>query len=898
MISLVHSPLYRLLLTALVSVLLVTPLFTSPAFAQRGVPTPAEVLGFEPGSDYKMANYNQITDYFKQLDAASDRARLTQIGTSVLGRPLYVMFISSSQNIQKLEDYRLISEQLARARVDEQTARQLATEGKSIVWIDGGMHATERAGGQMPPVLAHRLITEESPEMQEIRDKVIVLLMPNMNPDGLDIVTNWYNKYVGTPFETTGPAWLYHYYVGHDNNRDWFMNNMPESEAVSHTIYNEWYPQIVHNHHQTSPAWARIFLPPFSDPVNPNIHPGVTTGVNLVGTAMANRFAMKKMPGVISDFQYSMWWNGGMRTAPYFHNMIGILTETAHATPTPRYYDPVDKPSRLGSRRSSTSTNGTDIFYPYPWEGGDSKFSDAVSYMVTASMGILSIAADRKEKWLYNIYAMGRDAIESPEHYAYVIPKEQWDAGEAHRLVSVLRKTGIEIHQAQRDFTAGDKQYQAGSFVVQAAQAFSPMLFDLMEPQFYPDRRSEDGSPVVPYDLAGWTLPMQMGVQVDRISSPFNASLKEVTATTVTVPEGSVARNNDYGFILEHGPNASAEATNELLAAGDQVFWTGDSISVGSKSYPPGSIIIKKNDGTAARLQRIAETLGLSFAGLETEPGTALHELAAPRIGIYKSWVANMDEGWTRWLLENYSFPVDTLHDADVQSADLEKYHAIILPSQSEGRILNGHTENTMPAAYTGGLGLEGALALKNYVKAGGTIVALDGATDFTINQFSLPVRNVVEGRPAEQFFIPGSLIRGAVNTRHPLAFGMQQEVAISFQRSRAFAPIVLDRTGEGGEEDITPAEEPNIQVVASYAEDNLLMSGWALGEERYLSGRAAMVNIPLGEGNVVLFGFRPQFRGQPGGTYKLLFNSLHAATLDQIPTFKENGTDLPAPQK
>ena len=404
-----------------------------------------------------------------------------------------------------------MSAKLARARIDEATAQKFAEAGKAVVWIDGGMHASERAHGQMTPALAYRLISEESAEMAEIRDKVIVLLMPNINPDGLDIVASWYKKYLGTPFETTGPAWLYHHYVGHDNNRDWFMNNMPESEAVSQVIYNEWYPQIIHNHHQTSPAWARIFLPPFSDPVNPNIHPGVTTGVNLVGTAMANRFAMKKMPGVVSDFQFSMWWNGGMRTAPYFHNMIGILTETAHATPTPRYYDPEKKPKMLGSRRSNTPTNGTDIFYPYPWEGGDSHFRDAIDYMITASMGILSLAADRKEKWLYNIYSMGRDAIDSAKIYAYVIPKKQWDPGEAYRLVSVLRKTGIEVHQAERAFSAGGKEYEAGSFVMMADQAFSPMLTDLMEPQEYPDRRAADGTPQVPYDLAGWTLPSPDG---------------------------------------------------------------------------------------------------------------------------------------------------------------------------------------------------------------------------------------------------------------------------------------------------------------------------------------------------------------------------------------------------
>ncbi|MFK7845429.1 MAG: M14 family zinc carboxypeptidase [Rhodothermales bacterium] len=873
-----------------------------PVFAQTStIPKPSDVFGFEPGDDYKLANYTQITDYFQQLDAATDRAEMIQIGTSVLGKPLFVMFISDQANLKKLENYRSISEKLARARIDDETAQKLAAEGKAIVWIDGGMHASERAHGQMTPALAYRLITEESAEMREIRDKVIVLLMPNINPDGLDIVTSWYNKYLGTPFETTGPAWLYHHYVGHDNNRDWFMNNMPESEAVSQVLYNEWYPQIIHNHHQTSPAWARIFLPPFSDPVNPNIHPGVTTGVNLVGTAMANRFAMKRMPGVISDFQYSMWWNGGMRTAPYFHNMIGILTETAHATPTPRTYDPKSKPATLGSRRSSTPTNGTDVFYPYPWEGGESRFGDAVDYMITASMGILSIAADRKEKWLYNIYSMGRDAMESSDYYAYIVPKEQWDHSESYRLIDVLRKTGIEVHQAKKAFIAGGSEYAAGSFVIKSDQAFAPMLTDLMEPQSYPDRRFEDGAPQVPYDLAGWTLPLQMGVEVKRIVAPFKASLNEVTETDVPRAAGTITSSgspeSNFGYILSHNQNASIEASNQLLASGDRVFWTSEELSVHGKTYPPGSIVIEKSENTAQRVQRIAETLGLSFDGILEEPKDVLHELQSPRIALYKSWVANMDEGWTRWLMENYAFPIDTLHDVDINTASLEKYHAIILPSQQANRMLNGHPEQTMPAEYTGGLGLEGALALKNYVASGGTLIALDAASDFAIEQFGLPVRNVVKGQAPEQFFIPGSLIRTSINTQHPLAFGMQEETAVSFQRSRAFEVVQIDRRGEGGEEDIEKAQMPDVQVVASYAEEDLLMSGWALGEEKHIGGKAAMLNIPMGDGNVVLFGFRPQFRGQPGSTYKLLFNALHAATLDQLPAFNEKGNALPTPK-
>ncbi len=867
--------------------LLLLALTTSLATAQ--VPHPADVFGFTPGDDYKLATYSQMVDYYQQLDAASDRVVLREIGTSVLGRPLLLLFVSSEENLRNLERWRTTSEQLARARIDEATARRLADEGKAIVWIDGGLHATEVAGAQMTPLLAHRVATEETPEMQRIRDNTIMLLMPVMNPDGLDIIASWYKHTLGTPFEASRPPWLYHYYVGHDNNRDWFMNNMPESKAVTDVLYNEWYPQIVYNHHQTSPSWTRIFLPPFADPVNPRIHPGVTTGVNVVGTSMANRFAMKKMPGVVSGVTFSMWWNGGMRTVPYFHNMIGILTETGHATPSPRFFDPDSIPKTVGGRRGGGHpTTGTNIFYPYPWKGGESRFADPVRYMLTGSMAVLRVATDRREHWLYNIYQMGRDAIEKGEGeapYAYVIPPEQWNDGEEESLINVLRIGGIEIERATAAFRAGDNDYPAGSYIIPTAQPFRPYLVDLLEKQEYPNRRTTpNGPPEPPYDLAGWTLPMQMGIQVDRIASAFEATTEAVTAD-VAAPAGSVQGEGGYGFLFSHRPNASTHAANRLLRDGEQVHWTEQAIDVGGQSFDPGTFVVRtRGSRTKQRVEALAEELGVDFHGITEEPAGTLHRLQTPKIGLYKSWIGNMDEGWTRWLLETYAFDADTLHDADIQTRDLSQYHALILPHQSASGILTGYTPGTMPEEYTGGLGLEGAVALKRYVEQGGTLVALDGASDFAIDQFGLPVENVVRNTSSRQFFIPGSLIRMDVETTHPLAYGMEPEAAASFVRSRAFKTVRRSRKGEGGSMDIATAPPPPIDIVARYAKDDILMSGWALGEEDYIGGMAAMMRVQVGQGDVVLFGFRPQFRGQPRGTYKLFFNTLQAATLDALP--------------
>ncbi len=820
-----------------------------------------------PGDDYKLARYDQMLSYFEALAETSDRVILQEIGTSVLGRPLLLLIISSEENLASLDRWQQISASLARGRISEADAREFSEEGRAVIWVDGGLHATEIAGAQMAPLLAWRVATEESYEMQHIRENVILLLMPVMNPDGLDIIASWYDHTVGTPYEATHPPWLYHYYVGHDNNRDWFMNNMPESKAVTEVLYNQWYPQMVYNHHQISPSWTRIFLPPFTDPVNPRIHPGITTAVNLVGSAMANRFAMKDMPGVISGITFSMWWNGGMRTVPYFHNMIGILTEVAHATPSPRYFDPDSIPDFV---RGGHPTTGTNIFYPNPWKGGWSRFSEPIQYMITASMGGLRVAADRRESWLYNIWKMGRDAIERVDSVAaYVIPHDQPNAGEELNLVNILRVGGIEIEQAMESFTALDKTYPAGSFIISKAQAFRPYLEDLLEVQDYPDRRTEAGTPIVPYDLAGWTLPLQMGLQVDRI--PILPTVETIPITEdLSPPPGVIASGNHNQYLIDPRPNRSRLALNKAFENDLNVEVVTDSLVVEGDPWPAGAFLLESHPV----LRDIADQTGANFHSVP-ENLPSRDPIKAPRIGLYKTWVANMDEGWTRWLLESFAFRVDTLHDVDIRSSDLSVYTAILLPNQSTESLLHGHRTGMMPEEYTGGLGLEGTLALTNYVAGGGTLVALDQASDFIIDQFGLPVENVVQEIPQSRFFIPGSLVRLKVDSTHPIGYGMPSKVAASFVRSRAFSTVRRSTLQEGGRIDLAPGPSPPVEVVARYPEKDLLMSGWALGEENAIGGKAAIVRVAHGDGHVVLFGFRPQFRGQTRATYKLLFNAL-----------------------
>ena len=861
-------------LRARLLVLIIGGVFIGGAAGHAQVPTPAEVFGFEPGADYKMADYDQLTRYYRQLSAASDRVRMTEIGTSVEGRSLKLLFISSAENLESLDRWREISATLARARVDDEEARRLAEKGRAVVWIDAGLHATERAPGQALPQLAYRLATDERPEMQSIRDNTVLLLMPMMNPDGLQTVERWYDRVLNTPYETTDPPRLYHTYAGHSNNRDWFMNNLPETRAVTEVLYNEWYPQIVLDHHQTAPEWARIFIPPFAEPVNSRIHPDVVTGVNEIGAAMGQRFARKEMPGVISGDTYTMYWNGGMRTAPYFHNQLGVLTEVAHATPSPQYYATDSTSALLGSGRSRTAHRHTA-----PWSGGDSHFRDAVEYTNTASMGVLDHAARQSTELLYNMYEMGRDAIEAGQAggpYAYVVPPDQWHPREAHNLVNILRQGGVEVRRATASFEAGGTTYPAGSFVVPTAQAFRPYVLDLMEPQSYPTQRTSDGRVKAPYDLAGWTLPMQMGVTAHRIESSFEAPLEAVRDSVQPAP-GTVRGNDGFGYVLSHRPNASVEAVQELLAADEQVYWvTG---SAPGSGVSPGDIVVERQPGTRMRLQALARTHGLDVQGVSEAPGASLRRLRAPRVGIYKSWIPSQDAGWTRWVLEQYDVPVDTLHDDQIRNSDLSRYTSIIVPHhRSTDALLGGYDRGAMPASFVGGLGLDGALALERYVETGGTVVAFDRAARFAIEQFGLPVRDVTRGLSRQSFSVPGSLLRTAVNTEHPLGYGLPDTVAASFMQSRAFEPVQQPQGRAGGS---VAALEAPVEVVARYAADDLLMSGWARGAERHIGGKAALMRVRKGKGDVVLFGFRPQFRGQPRGTYKFLFNALHDATID-----------------
>jgi hypothetical protein len=814
------------------------------------VTTPREHFGFTPGDDYKLADYKQITGYFQKLAGQSDRIRFVEFGRTSFGKPMYMAFVSAPENLAQLDRYREISRLLALGKVDVSEARKLAAEGRAIVWIDSGLHASEVAPAQHSAELAYRMVTDESAETRRIRSNVILLQIPSIHPDGLDLIVDWYRRNVGTPYEIAPMPWIYHKYAGHDNNRDWFMLNLEETRHVSRVLFQQWFPQIVYNQHQAPAFPARIFVPPYAEPLNPHIPAAVMEGINGIGAAIKERLARENKTGVLSYLGYDAWWNGGLRSVPAFHNMHGILTETAgFEYGTPHTYTASEFPDRFAN---GIPTREPSIFYQRPWMGGRWSVRDAIEYMLTADFAILDLAAARPAQLLEKAYDLARTSIESGlngKPYAYVLSSDQWDRPAALEMLRRLSASGIEIQKSVGPFRANSKDYPEGTFVILAAQPFRPYLMDLLEPQKYPELRTGISGPTKrPYDVAGWTLSMQMNAAVDRIEDRFEAKLQPV-------PDVPVRADS-----LDHRENASFLTTAALLAAGTTVRWAAD-----------GRILVAGK-----------------VSGAEYAKGA--FELRRPRVALYQPWTANMDAGWTEFVFDSYRVPYTAVRNDQLNSEDFAaRFDTVVLASQSAASILHGvRAGEQFPnragrggtgslrvlqrPEYTGGIGIAGVQRLQHFVKDGGTLIALDEATELPVNYFPLPIRLLLRrgepssGEGAAGYYCPGSLLRINVETTHPVAFGMPKEAIAMSTGGQAFDVTLLPEFNKG---------EREVNTVARYASSNLLASGWLSGERAVL-GKNILLDVRYGKGRVILFGFRPQFRGQPHGTFKLLLNAVY----------------------
>ncbi|MCC6364015.1 MAG: peptidase M14 [Bryobacterales bacterium] len=830
---------------------LLASLYCSLALA--AVPEPKQHFGFTPGDDYQLADYQNVISYFQKLEQASDRIKLVPFGKSALGKTMYVAFISDPANLAGLDHYREINRKLALGQATAEEAQRLAAEGKAIVWIDSGLHASEVAPVQHAPLLAYRMLTDETEEVRGIRRNVILMQVPVINPDGLDWVAHWYRNNVHTPYELAPLPGLYQKYAGHDNNRDYFMLNLEETRNVTRLLFQEWFPQIVYNQHQAPPSPARIFIPPYAEPLNPNIPAPIMEGINLIGAAMKERFAREQKPGVLSYWGFDGWWNGGLRSVPAFHNMHGILTETAGTLATPRAYKLSDLPERFGN---GIPTREPSIFYQRPWPGGRWALRDAIDYMLTADFAILELASNRARHFLYKAWELAHANIElgkkgSP--YAYVVPAGQWDRWSAMEMLRRLQMSGIVVERARTPFEADGRQYPAGSYILPAAQPFRAYLVDLMEPQKYPEIKTGQSGPTKrPYDVAGWTLRMLMGVQVDRIEDRFNASVD--TPPDIPLPAPS----------LDHRDNSSFLAIIDLLKKGAKVRWSAD-----------GAVLVESRTPNAAFEK-------------------ASYELRTPRVALYEPYTANIDTGWTEWLLDYFKIPHTLLHNRDFRPGLNTRFDAILLAAQSPNSILHGTQQGVSlggrspgegPAQqrpeYTGGINISGLAALEEFVQAGGTLITFDAASDLPVQFFPLPVAPRIRtsstaGGAADTptgFYSPGSLLRMSVDTTQPLAFGMPKDAFLFTSGGQAWDINLLPEFNQGGRA---------VKSVATYAAANLLASGWLSGE-RQVTGKSALIEARHGKGRVVLFGFRPQFRGQTFGTFKLILNAIYLASATRL---------------
>jgi zinc carboxypeptidase len=742
--------------------LVVLLLAISTAGQNRVITSPKAQFGFNLGDDYQLTNYVQLTDYWRKLAQQSDRMKLVEIGKTAEGRPMLMAIITSPENHKKLDRYKEISRRLALAEgLTDQQARALAAEGKAVVWVDGGLHATEVLGAQQLMELVYQMVSMNDPETARFL-KDVILLAVCVNPDGLDLVSNWYMREPDpTKRSTAGVPRLYQKYVGHDNNRDFYMTTQPETEAINRIFYHEWFPQIVYNHHQTGPAGTVLFAPPFRDPFNYYHDPLVPLGIDLVGAAMHNRFAAEGKPGATtrSGAPYSTWWNGGLRSTTGFHNMLGLLTETI-GNPTPMEIPFL--PNKLLPKGDQA----------YPIAPQKWRFRQSIEYSITANRAVLDVASKHREDFLFNIYRMGKNSIErgsrdnwtirprvlaevqaaiakdapaqgdgaarrgadatgdagdtggpasrrgvNIKYYemlrnpkdrdprGFVIPSDQPDFLTATKFVNALIKNGITVQRATAPFQVGGKNYPAGSYVIKTDQAFRPHVLDMFEPQDHPDDIPYPGGPPTPpYDSAGWTLAYQMGIVFDRFLDGFDGPFEKISGLA-SVPRGIVRNSSGAaGFLLSHQVNDSFIAINRLLAGAEEVYWLKQSFNANGKTYGPGTIYISNKTTTLPKLEKLTEEIGLNFEGISATPAGEALKLRPLRIGLWDRYGGSMPSGWTRFLLEQFEFPFTVVYPATLDAADLaSKFDVLIfvtggIPAR-DAREPVGNPADATPAA-------------------------------------------------------------------------------------------------------------------------------------------------------------------------------------------------------
>lgn len=847
----------KILVAAAALTLTLAPGIGKTAAAEQ-ITSPQQAFGFAPGTDRKLADWKQLTAYYQTLAHQSSRVRYSYLGRTTEGRPFIALTISSAQNLAHLADYKEINRRLADPRITTpEQAKELIAKGKTIFLITFNVHSTEIASSQTAAQFAYELATENTPEVQTILNNDILLLIPSLNPDGEQIVVDWYKKYLGTPNEGANPPFLWAHYVGHDDNRDWVGFTQPETRHAVKLI-NDWHPQILYDLHQMGANGPRIYFPPWVNPIDPNVNPLLVTSMNALGARTAEDEASAGQTGVLINGVYDFW--SPLRDYISYHNGLRILTESASAniaSPVTIGFDQLGQ--GIGYDAKVASWN-----FPNPWKGGTWRLGDIVRDQLVALFSMTRAAALDRERFLTDFYTVGSEAVHPTSGpFAYVIPPDQRDPVVAARLINLLRTGNVEVGQAQGSFEADGASYPAGTYVVRLDQPYRSFAKTVLEIQHYPELRQYPGGPLQrPYDVTAQTLPLLFGVRAVAIEHPFQATTNPVA--TAQVPPGRVESGTaDHGYLLDDSTNSSLYALFDLLKAGVHA----DRLT--GRGYSPGTIYIPDQPGLQPKLAAAAQRFAVTIRPAARPIGGKALAVTLPRIALYQSWVPSMDEGWTRFLFDQNGIPYSRLVDAEARQGNLRaRYDVIVLPDNPPSAILTGKFrfpgaggKNRMrspplPPQYLGGLGDAGVAALQAFVKDGGTIVTLNNASQVYAKKGGAGVSNVLAGVKNTEFYVPGSILEVAVDTSNPIGFGSPATVPVFFENSPSFKV-----SGKA-------------VSVAHYTSDHPLLSGWLLGGQ-YLKGTSAIAVEPVGKGRVVLFGFRPQDRALSEVTYKLFFNAL-----------------------
>jgi hypothetical protein len=907
----------------------------SALFAQTPkITTPKQALGFNIGDDYQMASYSQLETYWKKLASESDRMKLVDIGLTAEGRHQWMAVVSSPANIKNLEHYRQISQRLAHAEgLTDESARALAREAKAVVWIDGGLHATETVGSQQEIEIVSQMVSRTDPEtMRFLNDDVMLAVLAN--PDGQELVANWYMGEKDEKKRTlNGLPRLYEKYIGHDNNRDSLTSNMAETTNMNRQLFIEWNPQIMYNHHQSGPAGEVVFIPPMRDPVNHNLDALVTLGIQAVGTAMHERLVAqgKGGSGMRTQANYDGWWDGGIRNTCTYHNTISIITEIIGG-PTPM---------------SIPLIPGKQLYIsdlPLPIAPQEWHYRQSIDYEMENDRAILDYASRNRETLLYNFYRMGANSIErgsrdnwtitpkridalreaaakmpaitgrgrggavaaaggdapgggrgeaavASELYekvlrdpqfrdprGYIMPSDQPDFPTTTKFVNSLLKNGLDVMRASAAFTVAGKKYPTGSYVVKTNQAFRPMVREMFEPQDHPrDEAYPGGPPVPPYDIAGWTLAMQMGVEYDRILDDFGGPFTKLKFTMLPNDPGSIiGASNPAGYLISHRINNSFTLINRLLKNKSEVYWLQSALTADGQDLGTGPIWVPASSSALPVLQKGARELGITIHAVAQAPTGQAFKIQPVRIGLYDQYGGMMPSGWTRWLFEQYEFPFEIVYPTTLDAGNLKsKFDVLVF---ADGAMRRGNTgrgaggggrggavdPETVPEEYRASIGRiteeKTMPEIKKFVESGGAIVTIGSSTTMA-DLLGVPVSNhLVDGSknplPRDQFYIPGSLMRTTIDNTNPLAYGMPKTVEVFFDNSPVF------NIGAG------------VKPVASFVGKQTLDSGWAWGQE-FLDGGTAVAEAKVGEGKVMMMGPEVTFRGEPHATFKLLFNGV-----------------------